>query len=217
MNMNTNMTNEISTTSGNKLKVTCVERRYKVIDSNISFVIVAKKELDEDTTEKLLHEDMELKTFLANYEIADITFPSSIKETKIPKKKPEFGRIKEESEEVKNRREAILITLKRRELFDSLDLPEEFLVKNYTEAIEKIGMKITNPTMPYDDLKWLKKKGKIKLIKKTDRGVSIYKKMKNVETEDEKESNEIQSDIQSNILTELLPGKDTIDKIIKDQ
>ena len=73
-------TSEVSTIYGKTLRVTCVERRYKVIDSKNSFTIVAKKELDEDTTEKLLHEDMELKTFLANYEIDNIIFPSQDRE-----------------------------------------------------------------------------------------------------------------------------------------
>ncbi len=67
--------NEIDITyAKEKMKITCVERKYKVERDDISFVITARKELDEDTTDKLLYEDMELKTFLANYEIKDIEF-----------------------------------------------------------------------------------------------------------------------------------------------
>ena len=55
-----------------KLKVTCIERKYKVQGDKAIYVIKAKREFDEDLTEKLLHEDMELKTFLAEYEIEKV-------------------------------------------------------------------------------------------------------------------------------------------------
>lgn len=55
-----------------KLKVTCIERKYKVQGDKAICVIKAKREFDEDLTEKLLHEDMELKTFLTEYEIEKI-------------------------------------------------------------------------------------------------------------------------------------------------
>ena len=220
MDTHKNRTSEISTTYGETLKVTCVERRYKVIDSNAIFIIVAKRELDEDTTEKLLHEDMELKTFLANYEIGNITYLSPVgKDNQVENIKigdiefqrknlpdtekygigksgvgkpgvgksglgrhitrkseigePEIGK-REESESVIKRRELIMMTLKRRELFDSLDLPEEFLVSDYTEAIEKNGIKISNSRISRDDLKWLEKMGKVKNNGKNDRGAIIY-------------------------------------------
>lgn len=221
--MRDNSTSEIDTAYGKKLKVTCIERKYMVIDSKVSFIIVAKKELDEDTTEKMLHEDMELKTFLANYEIANIKYISDIEPSyaieniKIQKKKmPEIGK-KEESEAVKKRRDIIMNTLKRRELFDSLDLPEEFLVRDYIEVIEKNGIKISNTAMPYDDLKWLTKTGKVKMLKKTERGVTIYKKIKKAGTDDEKESQESQSDEnQSNKYSDkaLLPSKNSINRYI---
>ena len=180
---------EIDTIYGKKQKVTCIERKYKIVDQNVSFFIVTRKEFDEDTTEKMLHEDMELKTFLANYDITDISFTYSGKENiKIQKKKipekgkfeiPEKGKFeigkKEESEATKKRRDIIMNALKRRELFDSLDLPEEFLVKDYIETIEKNGLKISNSAMPYDDLKWLIKKGKVKFVKKNDRGIITYR------------------------------------------
>jgi hypothetical protein len=55
-----------------KLKITCVERKYKISGSRVTYIITAKKELNEDVTGKLLFEDMELKTFLANYEISKV-------------------------------------------------------------------------------------------------------------------------------------------------
>lgn len=203
---------EIDTIYGKKLRVTCVERKYKVVDSKVSFTIVARKEFDEDTTEKMLHEDMEVKTFLANYEIVSITFPSSGRDNiKIIKKKmPEMGQ-KEESETAKNRREIIMNSLKRRELFDSLDLPEEFLVNDYTEAVERTGIKIPNSRVSRDDLKWFEKKGKVEMIRKTDRGLSVYKKIKIVGTDETKESQpeENQSD---KFFDALLPDNNSIDR-----
>src|SRR3989304_73778 len=185
--MTSEPTSEIDTIYGKKLRVTCIERKYKVVDSRVSFIIIARKEFDEDTTEKMLHEDMELKTFLANYEIANITFPSGRTKIKIHKKvavikkeeekEEEEPLKKEESEAVIKRREIITNTLKRREMFDSLELSDEFLVKDYVEAVEKKGLKITNAAMPYGDLKWLTKKGKIKLVRKIGRGLSIYTKV----------------------------------------
>ena len=71
-------------------KVTCIERKYEVEGEKVSYMVTAKKELSEDLTDKLLHEDMELKTFIANYNIEFI----SEKELKIFKK--EEGHIGEE-------------------------------------------------------------------------------------------------------------------------
>jgi len=239
MDIHKNRTGEISTTYGKTLKVACVERRYKVIDSKATFIIVAKRELDEDTTEKLLHEDMELKTFLANYEIGNITYlppvgkDAQVENIKIGdiefqrKKLPDIGKYgtgksglgrhttgkpeirepevgkKEESESVTKRRELIMMTLKRRELFDSLDLPEEFLVSDYTEAIEKNGIKIPNSRISRDDLKWLEKMGKVKYAGKNDRGSIIYKLIKG---HDKSHSDEI--------LDAILPDKDSINKYV---
>lgn len=210
-----NKTSEIDTIYGKKLIVTCVERRYKIVDSRSSFIIVARKEFDEDTTEKMLYEDMEVKTFLANYEIVDITSPSSRGENiKIQKKKmPEMGK-KEESESTKKRRDIIMTSLKRRELFDSLDLPEEFLVSDYTEAVEKHGIKVPNPRVSRDDLKWFVKKGKVEMIGKIDHGASVYKLIKNTETDLEKESRPDENQSDDLLNKGLLPGKDSIDRYI---
>jgi hypothetical protein len=298
---------EIDTIYGKKQKVTCIERKYKIVDQNVSFFIVTRKEFDEDTTEKMLHEDMELKTFLANYDITDISFTYSGKENiKIQKKKipekgkfeipekgkfeipekgkfeipekgkfeipekgkfeipekgkfeipekgkfeipekgkfeipekgkfeipekgkfeipekgkfeiPEKGKFeigkKEESEATKKRRDIIMNALKRRELFDSLDLPEEFLVKDYIETIEKNGLKISNSAMPYDDLKWLIKKGKVKFVKKNDRGIITYRlirKTKISKMESQSEDDQLDTHQEETIL----PDKRSIDRII---
>jgi hypothetical protein len=170
---------EIDTIYGKKLIVTCVERKYKVVDRGSSFIIVARKEFDKDTTEKMLDEDMELKTFLANYEITNVTFHHSSKRNiRIQKKDMHESGEKEESDLTKHRRDSITNTLERRKLFDSLDIPEEFLVRDYTEAVEKNGLKISNQRMSRDDLRWLEKKGKIEMIRKTDHGAHVYKKIK---------------------------------------
>jgi hypothetical protein len=216
-----NSSSEIDAIYGKKLRVTCVERKYKVVDQKSSFIIVAKKEFDEDTTEKMLHEDMELKTFLANYEIANITSPSqsSNKENiKIQKKKiPEIEKLeigkKEESESTRKRRDIIMATLKRRELFDSLDLPEEFLVKDYIEGIEKNGIKISNSAMPYDDLKWLAKQGKVKMVNKTERGVMTYKIIKTAgmsKIGSKSDNNQLDNDH----VESILPRKSVIDRYV---
>lgn len=241
MDTHKNRTGEISTTYGETLKVTCVERRYKVIDSKTIFIIVAKRELDEDTTEKLLHEDMELKTFLANYEIGNITYLSPVgKDNEVEnikignvefqrKKLPDAGKYgtgksgigrrvaskseigepeigkREESESVTNRRELIMMTLKRRDLFDSLNLPEEFLVSDYTEAIEKNGIKIPNSRISRDDLKWLEKMGKVKYNGKNDRGAIIYILIKK---SDKNHSDEV--------LDGILPSSDSINKYVSE-
>lgn len=213
-------TSEIGTIYGKTLRVTCVERKYKVVDEKASFIIVARKEFDEDTTDKMLHEDMELKTFLANYEITNVTFPFSRSENiKTRKMKiPEIGKLeigkKEESESTRKRRDTIMYTLKRRELFDSLDLPEEFLVKDYIEAIEKIGMKVSNSAMPYEDLRWLSKKGKVALVKKTERGAIIYRIIGNVETgqiESRSENDQLKNDHDDG----TLPSKHSIDMYVE--
>ena len=210
-----NSTSEIETIYGKTLRVTCVERKYRVIDPRTSFIIVAKKEFDEDTTEKMLHEDMELKTFLANYEIVNITSTSySGEDVKIQKKKmPEMGK-KEESEAARKRRDIIMESLKRRELLDSLNLPEEFLVNDYTEAIEKNGIKITNARVSRDDLKWFEKKGKVKMIRKADRGASVYILIKNDGNGGKKEPKPDENQSDDLLNKGLLPGKDSVDKYV---
>lgn len=211
-------TSEIDTVYGKKLRITCVERKYKIVDQKVSFFIVVRKEFNEERTEKMLHEDMEIKTFLANYEITNIVFPHSSNENiKIKKKKLnekenfEIGK-KEESETTKKRRDIIMNTLKRRELFDSLDLPKEFLVRDYIEAVEKNGIKISNSAMSYDDLRWLAKKGKIEMIKKIDHGVVSYILINKTGNDKIDPHSEEDKDIHHE--ETVLPSKRSIDRFI---
>ena len=185
-----NKISEIGTMYGKeKLKVTCVERKYKVISPRVTYLITAKKDLDEDITERLLHEDMELKTFLTYYEITNIMFPvpgienvDPIKRKIIPEKKHENARTK---------------TQARREIFDFLNLPEEFIIKDYREALEKNGIKITNTAMPYDDLVWLQEKGRVIKIGKNEYNKITYKKMKKEDANEIANNVEIDKTIQS--------------------
>lgn len=163
-----------------KSRITCVERKYKVVGPRVSYLISAKKELDEDITEKLLHEDMELKTFLTYYEITNIVLPvinSQHTET-ITNKVPQTPTIRSS-------------TATRRELFHFLNLPEEFTIRDYRKALEENGIKITNTAMPYDDLNWFGKKGKvIKLDEKINNKI-VYKRLKKGEV------NEIRSEMEA--------------------
>ena len=43
-------------------------------------------------------------------------------------------------------------TWARRELFDSLNLPEEFLIRDYRRAIEEKGIKVSNSSILYRDM-----------------------------------------------------------------
>lgn len=189
-----NKTNEISTIYGKeKLIVTCVERKYKVVGSRVSYLISAKKELDENVTERLLHEDMELKTFLANYEITNIMLPvhssqnvEVIKE-RVPKKIPENASIQAKARI-------------RRELIDFLNLPEEFTTRDYENAIEEHGIKVSNSAMSNDDLRILEKKGKVICLDKKKVGkrgtMLLFKRLKKDEDYSKSEM-EINKTIQS--------------------
>lgn len=251
--MSKSKTNEISTTYGTeKMTVTCIERRYKVENSKVSFIVNARKELDDDTTSKFLHEDMELKTFLANYEITDIKpqpveiennetviggglIKNSLKtvikhkarigkthaiidivenENKSPPKnvpkdevdllrdttkriirppvknvqKDEIENVsKDEVKNVSKIQERNREAWKRRQLFDTIVLPEKFRARDYAEAIEEKGIKITNDAMPYDDLNWLEEQGKIVRIDKEKRGQRFYKLTKKNDQENNTE------------------------------
>lgn len=189
-----NKANEIETVYGKeKLKVTCTERIYKVSGSRVSYIISAKKELDENVTERLLHEDMELKTFLANYEITNIMLPihgnqnvEVIKE-RVPKKIPENANIQTKARA-------------RRELIDFLNLPEEFTTRDYEKALEEHGIKVSNTAMSNDDLRQLEKKGKVIRIDKNKAGkhgaMLLFKRLKKDE-DYSKSKAEINDTIQS--------------------
>ena len=104
-------------------------------------------------------------------------------------------------------------TLRRRELFDSLDLPKEFLARDYIYAVEKNGIKISNSAMPYDDLKWLAKKGKVEMMKKNDRGIITYRLIRKMEiSKMERQSEDDQLDTHQE--ETILPDKRSIDRII---
>lgn len=175
-----NKTREIDTIySKEKLRVTCVERKYKVVGSRVSYLISAKKELDEGITENLLHEDMELKTFLANYEITNIMLPVISGEHR--------EIIKNNAPQTRTLRSSAVA---RKGLFDFLNLPEEFTIIDYKKALEKNGVKITNSAMPYDDLNWLGKKGKVIKLAEKKNNKTVYKILK------KGEANDIRSDME---------------------
>lgn len=171
--------NEIDTAFGKeKLKVTCIERKYKISSQRFSYIIAARKELDEDITKRILHEDMELKTFLANYEIVNIMLPMTTKKEEITKEKmPE----RSERTTIKTTAQA------RRSLIDFLILPEEFTTTDYIKALEEKGIKCSNPIMQHDDLKWLEEKGKVAKIGKRKVGrhnMNIFKRLKKGEAKE---------------------------------
>ena len=204
------------------LKVTCIERKYRVSDSKVGFIITAKRELDEDRTKDLLHEDMELKTFLENYQITDIELVTAseehvvdIKEKASERRMSISGittrknkgsarnndiRVRNDPARIRNDGKSTksddgLIenhdtykyirdeTAKRRNLFDSLNLKETFVIKDYKDALEKKGIVVTNTAMPYDDLDRFVKQGKIIRIGKGERGkITFMIKKKESET-----------------------------------
>lgn len=182
-----NKTSEIDTVYGKeKLRVTCIERRYKVVGSRVSYLISAKKELDENVTERLLHEDMELKTFLANYEITNIMLPV----------------INSQHKEIINNKIPQTTTVRssaaaRRGLFDFLNLPEEFTIIDYRKALENNGVKITNSAMPYDDLDWLGKKGKVIKLADKKNNKATYKRLKKGDANETRRDMEVDRTIKS--------------------
>lgn len=69
----------------------------------------------------------------------------------------------------------------RKELFDSLNLPEEFLIRDYRRAVEEKGIKISNSSMLYGDMIMLQKKGKVTRLEKKRRGITVFKIIKREE------------------------------------
>lgn len=141
-----------------KLKVTCVERKYKVQSDKVIYMIKAMRELDEDLTEKLLHEDMELKTFLSEYEIENVeekevpkietieitsTKSKKIEETKVPMIDISIKRKKGKIEEKPVLEVLEVPTPLQRERVIIDALPEEFaledIIKFHKERNEKYG------------------------------------------------------------------------------
>lgn len=72
-------------------------------------------------------------------------------------------------------------TMVRRELFDSLNLPEEFLIRDYKKAIEEKGINVLNSSVLYADMIILQKKGKVARLEKKRRGISVFKIIKREE------------------------------------
>jgi hypothetical protein len=167
----------IHTISGHQnLRITCVERKYKVSNSKMGFIVIAKKEVDENITQELLYEDTELRNFLEKYEIAEILPEAVCKgsfdtaDKNLSERNPTLDRVLKKSR-------IQIEAMKRRELFDSLNLPEIFVIKDYKKALEDKGIKITNNAMPYDDMDWFEKQGKITRTGIGERGtVSFIKK-----------------------------------------
>lgn len=86
----------------------------------------------------------------------------------------------------------------REELFDSLNLPEEFVIKDYRKALEEKGIKISNNTILYGDMLQLQKEGKVAIFEKKRRGISIFKIIKKEQNcrkyEQETKMNKIEED-----------------------
>lgn len=179
--MKNEKTNDLKVFGQDNLRITCVERKYKVSNSKIEYIVIAKKELDENITQELLHEDMELRTFLEKYEIAEVLSGENVSERKISTSDSTRNHDRS-SEGSSEQRHITNETMRRRGLFDSLNLPETFLIKDYKKALEDIGVKITNSAMPYDDLNYFEKQGKIVRIGRGGHGaVSFTTKKKEIE------------------------------------
>jgi len=69
-------------------------------------------------------------------------------------------------------------TIVRRELFDSLNLPEEFIIREYKKALAEKGIKISSSEVPYGDMIWLGQQGKVVRLEKKRHGISVFKIIK---------------------------------------
>lgn len=153
-----------------KLRITCIERKYRVIGSKLSYIIAAKKELNENITERLLHEDMELKTFLSDYEIVNIS--GTVSGGTVSGGAVSGGAVSGVKKEdinidvvkIKQKPPRKTVAMERRELFNLLDLPEEFTTADYNDAIIKKEMEVTYSTMANEDFAYLVKN---KIIERT--------------------------------------------------
>lgn len=72
-------------------------------------------------------------------------------------------------------------TMIRRELFGSLNLPEEFMIRDYRKALEEKGINISSNTMLYMDMILLQKKGNVVRLEKKRRGISVFKTIRREE------------------------------------
>ncbi len=184
-----------------KLKVECIERKYRISTPTITFFVSSEKELDENDTKDIIRKDVELKTFLENCQITDITHVRNNELVNITKEKSptisienimtrkyrrSIRRYNNSSkdddiskaryiEDIKNE------TVRRRELFDFLDLPERFVVKDYKKALAERGIITTNIAMPYDDLYFLERQGKIVRVEKSGGHIAFMVKKREIE------------------------------------
>ena len=153
-----------------KLKVTCIERKYKVQGEKSICVIKAKREFDEDLTERLLHEDMELKTFLTEYEIEKIEEKEDhktetievVQPKKIANKKIEVVQANKKIENVSE-----MPTPEQRISLVMHTLPDEFalgdIVKYYSERDDKRDIQVLKRLYSYT-FQYLKNHEIIKII-----------------------------------------------------
>jgi hypothetical protein len=122
--------------------ITCVERLYKVVNANTTYFVKAKTELNKDVTDKLLQEDMELKTFLANYEITNINLSYRTQnedKDKVLKVAINTNKSKLVKEPYKQPYLAGKLLQVQRVYIVKNELPEWFCMKDFTDVIEKKG------------------------------------------------------------------------------
>lgn len=149
------------------MKITCIERKYRIEKDNVSCFIVAKRELSEDVTEKLLHEDMELKTFLEYYEIVALKYKTEELVISDIKAKPEIEGIIPGIETEKRAVLAKLPSLIRRTWVVLHEMPVEFaledIIKFYKDKDEHYDTAALKTSYSYT-LQHLKKEKKIEVI-----------------------------------------------------
>lgn len=122
-------------------KITCVERLYRVEGLTATYYVKAKTALSDDVTNMLLHEDMELQTFLENYEITNITLPYSVRKDEVPKslKVKIDNKPKKDVEDEKRPFLAGKLTQVERIYIIKNELPEWFNMKDFIDAVKDKG------------------------------------------------------------------------------
>ena len=150
-------------------KIICIERKYKVESDKLKYIITAKKELSQDITDLLLHEDMELKTFLEYYNI-DLIQESTAK-IGIDAAKTDIEKIDTEKVDEDTSEHTKLITPIQREWIIVHHMPEEFSLKDivefYTNKEENYDLNLLKVRYS-SSLQTLKRQGKIKVVNPQD-------------------------------------------------
>lgn len=180
------------------VKITCVERKYKIQSEDVNYFVTAKRELDEDITGKLLHEDMELKTFLEYYEITGFQQIKEISEREISAKEFEIsGLVTQKTQEHIDKIQEERPTLAKfpsplkREWVILHEMPEEFamedIIKFYKERDERYNMKSLKSRYS-NTLQNLKRRNKIESLnpEETNRRHRRYRKLVDERREFEK-------------------------------